>query len=222
MENQGSTVCITLKLFTSLSMHSNEHCNPALLLPPSQTPPTFSASIDSARTRTVGPTDNFIKRRHRLASTELAYLNQAFAIDPLPNTAARQRIAAAVGMSEKAVQTWFQNRRAKKRRDDAVKGPTLVYSRTTKDAGQMNGIKWDGGLLDTIPQKNAQECPTSLVTMNTLDSDTKHIEDWLEQPATAPNEMIALQGFQLKHSSMFELPDEKSFELFRDFSNWLC
>ena len=211
-------------------MHSKDIHDFALLSPVSQTSSTFSTGIDSPSASTASPTDNFIKRRHRLTSTESTYLNQMFAIDSSPNTIARQRIAKAIGMSEKAVQVWFQNKRAKMRRDETVKGPTLVYSRTKKGVGQLEGMNRSWGPLSTTsPLKNIQESSTSPVTanstmmdmnsMHTLGIDTKHIEDWLEESTTVLNEIAALQSFQLKDNSIstFELFDEKNF----DFSSWL-
>ena len=84
----------------SLYMHPREHHDSVLL--------SSSESSSTFPTRMVESTDNVIKRRHRLTSTESVYLNQQFALNPCPNTATRQRMANALGMSEKAVQTWFQ------------------------------------------------------------------------------------------------------------------
>lgn len=78
--------------------------------------------------------DNVIKKRRRLSSTEAAYLNEQFTRCPRPNSAQRERIATYLGMCPKVIQIWFQNRRAKQRRDDVVasRGPSLVYACTKK------------------------------------------------------------------------------------------
>lgn len=43
-------------------------------------------------------------------------LEEAFAIDPLPNAEAKTRIAESMGVSPKSVQLWFQNQRSKLRK----------------------------------------------------------------------------------------------------------
>jgi hypothetical protein len=76
--------------------------------------------------------DNVIKKRRRLTSSEAHYLNEQFTRSPRPGQAAREAIAAKLGMCPKVIQIWFQNRRAKQRRDDAAarRGPSLIFSRT--------------------------------------------------------------------------------------------
>lgn len=79
----------------------------------------------------ISPSDNVIKRRRRLTCTESHSLNAAFVVNPQPSATERKTIARNLGMAERAVQIWFQNRRAKQRRDDAAgTEPSLVFSRT--------------------------------------------------------------------------------------------
>ncbi|KAM0754019.1 hypothetical protein T439DRAFT_271945, partial [Meredithblackwellia eburnea MCA 4105] len=51
------------------------------------------------------------KRRRRTSPTELAILEQQFAINPLPTHQDRNRIAKILNMTPRALQVWFQNRR---------------------------------------------------------------------------------------------------------------
>lgn len=51
------------------------------------------------------------KRRRRTSPAELAILEIEFARNPLPSQGERSRIADRVGMTGRAAQVWFQNRR---------------------------------------------------------------------------------------------------------------
>jgi hypothetical protein len=68
-----------------------------------------------------------IRRRNRLAAEETEYLNSLFLLNPKPNRHERQKIASKLDMSERTVQIWFQNRRAKVKRSLAEKtSPSIV------------------------------------------------------------------------------------------------
>lgn len=215
-------------------MCTNEYRDFAFLSPISETLSTFSPGDASPNTSTTAacPTDNFIKRRHRLKSTESAHLNQAFAATPFPSTVTRRQIAQTLGMSEKAVQVWFQNRRAKQRRDAKVKGPTLTYSRTKHDAGEMEKMSRDWGLPDsTFFYKSVHEGAISPVMTNSTVSgmnpmhihgtDSKHFEDWLEESERVLNVLATLQSPQSGSKQMhtFRLFDGNSFESFPDLDS---
>lgn len=53
------------------------------------------------------------KKRTRTTPEQLRILQKAFAVDPMPNSNARLTLAKKLGMNARAVQVWFQNRRAK-------------------------------------------------------------------------------------------------------------
>lgn len=56
------------------------------------------------------------KKRTRTSPEQLRILQKAFATDPMPSSAARLGLSKKLGMSARAVQVWFQNRRAKGKR----------------------------------------------------------------------------------------------------------
>ncbi|KAL1920445.1 uncharacterized protein VTP21DRAFT_822 [Calcarisporiella thermophila] len=66
-------------------------------------------------TKCLCPTDldRAVKRRRRLTQDETQLLNDIFDTTPKPNSALRKRLADQLGMTPRAVQIWFQNRRAK-------------------------------------------------------------------------------------------------------------
>lgn len=82
--------------------------------------------------------NNVIKKRHRLNAAESAYLGRCFAECPHPNTITRAYIATNLNMPPRSIQIWFQNRRAKKRRDDkaASSGSTLIFSKTAESSAE--------------------------------------------------------------------------------------
>lgn len=58
-----------------------------------------------------------VKRRRRLTQEETRILNNVFETTTKPNSQVRKRLAQQLGMTPRAVQIWFQNRRAKQKRD---------------------------------------------------------------------------------------------------------
>ena len=65
------------------------------------------------------------KTRRRLSASESRLLNAAFEMHPHPSAEVRAKLEKQLGMSRRAVQIWFQNKRAKRRRieKDGAKEP---------------------------------------------------------------------------------------------------
>lgn len=55
------------------------------------------------------------KKRTRTTPEQLRILQKAFSTDPMPNSSNRLVLAKRLGMNARAVQVWFQNRRAKEK-----------------------------------------------------------------------------------------------------------
>ncbi|BFZ54052.1 hypothetical protein PYCC9005_001083 [Savitreella phatthalungensis] len=53
------------------------------------------------------------KKRQRATPEQLVVLEEAFAVNPNPNAKMREAISGEINMTERSVQIWFQNRRAK-------------------------------------------------------------------------------------------------------------
>lgn len=69
-------------------------------------------------TNPVNPTKsgrNPYRRRARASDQQLQVLNNAFNVCPIPDIKTRRCIAHQCGMTERSVQIWFQNRRAKQK-----------------------------------------------------------------------------------------------------------
>lgn len=86
-------------------------------------PPDGSSAARSSAGST--PTSH-IKKRRRLLPEETATLVAAFEGSPKPSKETQDRLAAKLRMSPRAIQIWFQNRRAKARRDAAEAGKATL------------------------------------------------------------------------------------------------
>ncbi|KAI8071111.1 uncharacterized protein B0P05DRAFT_549638 [Gilbertella persicaria] len=69
--------------------------------PPLVVPPSFDRDISPPRKRT------------RTSPEQLAILEKSFSLNPSPNNRVREQLAHQLGMPERSIQIWFQNRRAK-------------------------------------------------------------------------------------------------------------
>jgi hypothetical protein len=68
------------------------------------------------------------RRRTHLKPSQVAVLQETFVTNTLPDAALRSQLAHELGVTERTVQIWFQNRRAKARKLEASDGslPSLV------------------------------------------------------------------------------------------------
>ncbi|OAD80956.1 Homeodomain-like DNA binding domain-containing transcription factor, partial [Phycomyces blakesleeanus NRRL 1555(-)] len=54
-----------------------------------------------------------VRKRTRATADQLAVLEDTFAVNVSPNSKLRKQLAEQLQMSERSIQIWFQNRRAK-------------------------------------------------------------------------------------------------------------
>ncbi|KAI8617075.1 Homeodomain-like protein, partial [Chytriomyces sp. MP71] len=52
-------------------------------------------------------------KRKRASAHQIATLDEAFSMNPNPDSATRKMLAVRCGMTPRSVQIWFQNRRAR-------------------------------------------------------------------------------------------------------------
>ncbi|KAK9458763.1 uncharacterized protein V1516DRAFT_118861 [Lipomyces oligophaga] len=101
----------------SVLLSSSSNAN--LKLASSSTDSTFaSSSLTSAQKRSLTRKSTLTQqqknnRRQRATAPQLIILESEFSVNPAPNTKTRLRIADQINMTERSVQIWFQNRRAK-------------------------------------------------------------------------------------------------------------
>ncbi|OAD70346.1 Homeodomain-like DNA binding domain-containing transcription factor, partial [Phycomyces blakesleeanus NRRL 1555(-)] len=53
------------------------------------------------------------RKRTRASPEQLGILEKTFNINPSPNNRVREQLSQQLSMSERSIQIWFQNRRAK-------------------------------------------------------------------------------------------------------------
>lgn len=90
-----------------------------------------------------------IKRRRRLNSEETKYLQDAYERNPKPSAEYRSKIAQSLNMSTRAIQIWFQNRRAKSRKFSSDKNPSLTFSLTEEYECNQNSATLESSYNDT-------------------------------------------------------------------------
>lgn len=73
------------------------------------------------------------RKRTHLKPAQLEVLQDTFSKNPLPDSSIRARIAKRLGVTERTVQIWFQNRRAKARKMEALsqslESPSIAWER---------------------------------------------------------------------------------------------
>ncbi|EFX70685.1 hypothetical protein DAPPUDRAFT_256759 [Daphnia pulex] len=73
------------------------------------------------------------RQRHFYDEVQLELLDAEFNRDPFPNREGRRRIAQLIGVSEKSIMWWFQNRRRRARQLGSSRTPT-----STRESNRQN------------------------------------------------------------------------------------
>lgn len=97
----------------------------------------FYNSFGSSRSCLSSPNDRMLRRRRRLLPEESDLLNRVFEANQRPNSSVRERLASRLGMTSRGIQIWFQNRRAKVRRDE-VEGKEMPVAKATCSASSAS------------------------------------------------------------------------------------
>ncbi|KAJ3099108.1 hypothetical protein HDU96_010824 [Phlyctochytrium bullatum] len=80
----------------------------------------INATVESLREKIDRDENLPKKRRLKTSGDQLTVLQEAFEKNPKPSSAVRNELAERLGMSSRAVQVWFQNRRAKLKANGGV------------------------------------------------------------------------------------------------------
>ncbi|RCH81922.1 hypothetical protein CU098_003695 [Rhizopus stolonifer] len=82
------------------------------------------------------------RKRTHLKPSQVAILQESFNSNPLPDAAVRNKLAGELSVSERTIQIWFQNRRAKARKVDAPLSTSLLAKNASRpswmDSKQRN------------------------------------------------------------------------------------
>ena len=120
-------------------------------------PPSPPSSIrqrsQSASSSRVHLTQQQINHKRRRASADqLSVLEEQFLINPTPNSKTRVTIGQRIKMTERSVQIWFQNKRAKHRTMAKKEG---VASKPANDGSQ--GVVDTGGVLNEAIEEKFED-----------------------------------------------------------------
>ncbi|KAJ3306512.1 hypothetical protein HDU76_004809 [Blyttiomyces sp. JEL0837] len=131
------------------------------------------------------------KRRIRATKPQVAIMDAVFKVSPNPDSATRKRMAEQCGMSERSVQIWFQNRRARTRFAEKmglpppgtpkVKGKKKYKKRNRVDSNATSSTT--ATTVSTTTTSTAAENITSPTTDNNIDKRQPSITT---STATAP------------------------------------
>ncbi|KAG2173912.1 hypothetical protein INT44_000025 [Umbelopsis vinacea] len=133
--------------------------------------------------------DRGVKRRRRLTQEETNLLNDIFERTSKPNALVRKMLAERLNMSPRTVQIWFQNRRAKVKKDGKSSGSITGNDSSPSTSGDSPNSKSDSGpslsrststsstVTDATYKLVSQEQEAFTPSLRT-DSITSNLSDW--------------------------------------------
>jgi hypothetical protein len=102
--------------------------------------------------------------RQRFASEQLKVLNRMYALDSAPSTQVQHALAKSTGITYRSIQIWFQNKRQRQRKRDALLGrsgaPMLTKQNACSDSISGSGSHdWLQTLADAAAE--AEQLPVN-------------------------------------------------------------
>jgi hypothetical protein len=92
------------------------------------------------------------KRRHRVPPEHLQVLEEVFAAEPFPHAEAKNELALRLGMTKRSITIWFQNKRARLKRNDEEMSPSSSSASARSPAKSDTGIVFHQLTVDTSGQ----------------------------------------------------------------------
>lgn len=113
----------------SSSSSSNMH-NPTIDTQQQQQQQSSSPSVATPTSTKPKEQEAPPRKRTRATPEQLAVLEKTFSVNPSPNNKVREQLSRELGMSERSIQIWFQNRRAKVK--NMAKRSSLLHDETVR------------------------------------------------------------------------------------------
>ncbi|KAF9359670.1 hypothetical protein BGX26_011710 [Mortierella sp. AD094] len=126
-----------------------------------------------------------LKRRRRLTPEESEFLLHQFEINERPTAQERESIAKYLKLDKRTIQVWFQNRRAKLKRDERDEGDGSSCEERDCEQLRVQGVKTDlvpvvSGDVADDEDGSKTEVLTSINTTETEELDALEGYYWLE------------------------------------------
>jgi hypothetical protein len=108
-----------------LSKETTQEQYPQSFMPSLQSMPKVASKDNTPEGDSSAP-----RKRTRASPEQLAVLEKTFSLNPSPNNRVREQLSRELGMSERSIQIWFQNRRAKVK--NIAKRSSILYDETLR------------------------------------------------------------------------------------------
>lgn len=93
------------------------------------------------------------RKRTHLKPSQVTTLQDSFNTNPLPDSSVRSRLARELAVTERTIQIWFQNRRAKARKEEALGAFASNNTGKTSSALSNSAVTKPGSWVD--PNRHA-------------------------------------------------------------------
>lgn len=158
----------------------------------------------------MSPSTTTRKRTH-LKSSQVSILQESFNTNPLPDATVRSRLARDLEVTERTIQIWFQNRRAKARKSDTTYTPPVwpepptppryqATFRTMMTPEIFQELKQDPPVLKKRPRSSSKPEPKSHLLLDPLSAHTRAVSEGLVRDTIAPTNDISLDTTPDYHS----------------------
>lgn len=146
--------------------------------------PLFPQDSSSPECNSSDMPNSSLKRRRRLLPEETEFLCRVFEQHPRPTATMRDYLANKLGMSPRCIQIWFQNRRAKVKRDIIESGKAMLLFQATRSGNGSTNWNLPPPLTDPSPMQ-----PTMHIGSYGLGIDYSRLADHSAEylTPTAPN-----------------------------------
>ncbi|CDH55479.1 hypothetical protein RO3G_05029 [Lichtheimia corymbifera JMRC:FSU:9682] len=135
--------------------------------------------ITKNTTKTSAPT----RKRTHLKPHQLTVLQNSFTINPLPDGTVRSQLAHDLGVSERTIQIWFQNRRAKARKMEALSNALAMGGALSHGSNNTTTTVNGNGCHPLLPRWTERAPPRYQPTFRTMMT-PKRFEELRQQSDT--------------------------------------